>query len=525
MTGLAGPRTVELPHPQRYAVSKNGMVASQHWAASEAGAAMFAAGGNAIDAAVATAFALGVCEPAASGLGGQTMLLVYLADLRKTIAIDGSSRAPNRATPGKLDAAQRRRGHASTTVPSTPAVLDYVLKTYGKLKLAKVLQPAIDLADKGFGVSQLLHDLTKRELVNLRDTSAADCFLSSGEPYAVGERLQQPLLAETLSRLSSKGIRDFYRGQIAKDIAADMRKNGGLLHRDDLAQVPVPIERRPLATRFGSMRLMTMPPPGAGRTLVEMLNILSHVTDGRRLPDTPLGAATMAEVIRRAFLDRRDRPYDPNLWAQVAEPRMLTDEYAKIVSGQVKKRVRVHGETTHLSTADAAGNFVALTQSIERVYGSCVVTPSLGFLFNDYMSAFEYDDFSHPYYLRPNAVPWASVAPTIVFKGRRPWLAIGSPGSERIVPSIVQVILRLATQSPMEAVSAPRLYCDLNGRVSLEASRMRSDIPGYLERLGFTVNPRDPFAFYMGCVQLVLRERDRLIGVADLRRDGAAVGA
>jgi gamma-glutamyltranspeptidase/glutathione hydrolase len=140
------------------------------------------------------------------------------------------------------------------------------------------------------------------------------------------------------------------------------------------------------------------------------------------------------------------------------------------------------------------------------------------------MSAFEEQDMAHPYYLRPNAVPWASVAPTIVFRNRRPWLSIGSPGSERIVSSIAQVFLRLKKQLPFEAVDAPRLHCSLDGTVSLEASRMRSDIPAALERHGFSVKIREPYSFYLGSVQLVMREGDKFIGVADPRRDGSAGG-
>jgi gamma-glutamyltranspeptidase/glutathione hydrolase len=240
--------------------------------------------------------------------------------------------------------------------------------------------------------------------------------------------------------------------------------------------------------------------------------------------ETPRGAVALAEIIRRAFLDRQDRPFDPNYFAQISGKRMLKPEYAALVARQVVKRVRSHGETTHASVMDRDGNVVALTQSIERVYGSCCAAAELGFLYNDYMSAFEYEDISHPYYLRPNAVPWASVAPTIVFRGRKPWLSIGSPGSERITPSILQVLVRLQYLTPLAAVDAPRLYCSLNGKVSLEASRMRDDIPRTLEHHGFEVDRRDAYSFFMGCVQMVLREKDEFIGVADPRRDGSAGG-
>jgi gamma-glutamyltranspeptidase/glutathione hydrolase len=140
------------------------------------------------------------------------------------------------------------------------------------------------------------------------------------------------------------------------------------------------------------------------------------------------------------------------------------------------------------------------------------------------MLAFEYGDIAHPYSMRPNASPWASVAPTIVFRGPRPWLAIGSPGSERIISAIMQVLLRLLTHRPYDAVAAPRLHCSVDGRVSLEASRFRDDIPAALERHGFTVDRRDAYSFYLGCVQLVLRERRGFVGVADPRRDGSAGG-
>ena len=199
-------------------------------------------------------------------------------------------------------------------------------------------------------------------------------------------------------------------------------------------------------------------------------------------------------------------------------------EYARRVARLIRKRIRTQGETTHLSVMDRHGNVVALTQSIERVYGSCAASPKLGFLYNNYMSAFEYEDMSHPYYMRPNASPWASVAPTIVFRGRRPWLAIGSPGSDRITPSILQVLLRLRHQAPLDAVSAPRMHCGIDGVVSLEITRMRDDIPKALRRRGFTIRPRDPYSFYLGCVQLVMHENKTFIGVADPRRDGSAAG-
>ncbi|MFC1888223.1 gamma-glutamyltransferase family protein [Thermodesulfobacteriota bacterium] len=526
-TDFLEPLKVRIPNPQRIAVSKHGMVATAHFRATDAGVEILEGGGNAIDAAVAAAFTLGVCEPQASGLGGQTMMLIHKVDDDVgTIALDGSSRAPSRAVIDDLEEkSSRRLGYTASTVPSTPATLAYALERYGTLSFDKVLAFPIKLAEEGYQITELQHRLQKRELKNFKKGNAGEIFLKNGEkPLPVGSLFKQPILAKTLRRLAEKGVEDFYSGEIAEAIHKDMQEKGGFIQMDDLAQIPYPLEREPLTCRFGNMYVSTMPPPGAGRTLVEMLNILRKFPAADRNPDTPEGALLLAEVIKQAQLDRRDRPFDPNFYPQVQDRRMVSRNYAKIVSEQIRSRIGGGGETTHLSVMDRHGNVVALTQSIERVYGSKIVTPELGFLYNDYMCAFDYEDMSHPYYLRPNAVPWASVAPTIIFRSKRPWLAIGSPGSDRITSTIVQILLRLARQSPFDAVAAPRLHCTFDGKVSLEASYFRDDIPKLLKQRGFTIDVREPMSFYLGCVQMVLFEGDELVGVADPRRDGSAGG-
>ena len=514
--------------PQRVGVSRKGMVSTQHAGATRAGVLMLEEGGNAIDAAVAAALALGVCEPAASGIGGQTMMVVHTAEPRRTFALDGSSRAPNRAVSDVFSdrRSEVRRGYRASTVPSSLATYHYASSTYGKLGWAKLFEPAIELAREGYPVSELQYALTRRERRHLREGTAAPFFLDGDRPYRSGRIFRQPTLGRTLERIATQGVEEFYLGETAESIHRDMEANDGLIRKDDLAQIPNPIERRPLTGRFDGNRVFTMPPPGAGRTLVEMLNVYQNLSGRAADPDTPVGAAYLAETIRRAALDRQDRPYDPNFYSQVSSREVLQTEYAKKVARQIGRRIQRQGETTHLSVMDGAGNVVALTQSIEGVYGSCSASPGLGFLYNNYMNAFEYEDPSHPYYMRPNAVPWASVAPSVIFHGRRPWLAIGSPGSERIAPSVLQVLLRLRNASPFAAVEAPRIHCSLNGKVSLEASRIRDDIPARLRRHGFEIDRREAFSFYMGCVQLVMRDprSGELVGVADPRRDGTAAG-
>lgn len=523
---LEEPREPGAFYPQRIAHSKTGVVVSAHYRASNAGAAILARGGNAFDAAVATAFALAVCEPAASGLGGQTMAVAYSSRERKKIAFDGSSRVPHRVEPGELPREQRLLGYKAATVPSTPATLAYILERYGTMPLAAVLEPAIELAQDGYRVTQLQRFLTRREIKSLRAGTAAKFFLRKGlYAHRVGELVRQPVLATTLERIAAAGVQDFYQGEIAACIHEDMVRNDGYIRDDDLAQIPYPIERRPLTGRFGDTRVFTMPPPGSGHSLIEIFNLIDAMPERLKDIDTPRGGVMLAEVIRRAQTDRLDQPRDPDLHPQaIDEEQMIDPEYAKKIARRIARTIRTRGETTHLSVMDRDGNAIALTQSIERVYGSCAATAELGFLYNNYMSAFEYKDITHPYFLRPGASPWASVAPSLLFRGRTPWAVIGSPGSERIVSAIAQVLLRLrAGESPFDAVDAPRLHTSARGRVSLEASRMHDALPALLEKRGLTVDARDPYSFYLGCIALVLRgRRGEITGVADPRRDGSA---
>lgn len=512
---------------QRVSVSKYGMVSTAHFKATEAGAEILGQGGNAFDAAVASAFALGVCEPNASGLGGQTMMLLYTAEDEKIFALDGSSRIPNRAVREHFsDKSMTLKGFTASTVPSTPAVLDYVLNKYGTMELSQILSASIRIAEDGYEITPLQNSLQKRELKSLLEGNGASIFLQDGEkPYKTGTTFIQPVLANTLKQLSEKGVEDFYKGDIAEIIHSDMQAHNGFIHKDDLSQIPSPIERDVISSRYGKYKVFTMPPPGAGRTLVEMLHILRRFRPRDVNPDTKYGALLLAETMKRAQLDRRDRPYDPNFYPQVEDEKMLSPHYTRVVSKQIEEYLSGSGETTHLSVMDRHGNIVALTQSIERVFGAKVVSPTLGFFYNNYLSAVEFNDITNPYYLRPNGVPWASVAPTIAFKDKKPWLAIGSPGSQRIASSILQVILRLSRkQSPFDAVSAPRIHCSHNGKVSLEAEWLRDDIPEALLERGYKVDIREPLSFYMGCIQMVLFENGEFIGVADPRRDGTASG-
>jgi gamma-glutamyltranspeptidase/glutathione hydrolase len=525
----------------KYAVWQKGVVATAFPNATEAGLTILRKGGNAVDAACAAAFALGVCEPQASGLGGQTMMLIYNGE--KVIAIDGSSRAPSLAYVNAIYKEDRGVGYRATTVPSTPATLYYVQQRYGKLPWKQILQPAIHIAREGYRITYLQNSLQKRELKNFKKVeseSGSRYFLKENKPIPEGELFCQSDLAKLLETLAEKGVEEFYIGKIAKQIDTDMRENGGLLRYDDLALIPWPIERRPLRRRFRKYRIYTMPPPGAGRTLLFSLLMIDAIPSRLFAKDEFRRIHLLASVFRKALLERADRPFDPNFYPQVSEKDMLNRIFAHQCIREIVKKVdktilpslatedERSGETTHLSVMDGNGMAVSLTQSIERVYGSKAAAAGLGFLYNNYLIDFDYDIPEHPFYLRPNAVPWATVAPTLIFNKEDIWMALGSPGSERIFSTLAQFLLYIIDEKMdlNEAMRAPRVHCSLGGRVSLEAERFSPDLIKFLKEKGYRIDRREPYSFYLGAVHAVMRRENGsgFEGVAEIRRDGTASG-
>ncbi|MGF7184133.1 gamma-glutamyltranspeptidase/glutathione hydrolase [Desulfitispora alkaliphila] len=516
-----------------------GMVSTASKTATEAGVRMLELGGNAVDAAVAAAFCLGVSEPQASGIGGQSMALLHFREGNRSVAIDGSSRAPFGIDPNSIPEKAIKWGVNSTTVPSTPAVLGYLLDTYGTLSLSQVLAPSIEAAEEGFKVTALQHRLIMREKEKLiQDQAVAKLLFPDGKPLRAGQILKQPQLAKTLKGLAERGWEDFYQGEISEEIVKDMENRGGIIGRVDLNQIPIPVERDVLKGSYRSLKIETFPPPGAGESLIQILNILENFSKEELDLSKPLGVLITALAFKIALRDRERMPIDPALYLQSAD-KVLTDKsYAKEISGRLKNIIdkkgcmwfvppETSGETTHLSVVDSHGNMVGITQSIELVFGSKTIAKDLGFFYNNYMAAFNYRDITHPYYLLPGARPWSSVAPTIVYKDNRPELLLGSPGSERIATSLAQVLTRMydGGQSLEEAINAPRLHASAGGKVSIERDRFSPQVIDALERAGFKLANRGSYSFYLGCIQAVmLSEEGKSVGISDRRRDGSASG-
>ena len=526
---------------QKCSTAKRGMVSSAFPNATKVGVEILKKGGNAVDAACAVAIALGVCEPQASGIGGQSMAILYIDG--KTITVDGSSRSPSLAHSSIFQRKQTRFvGYKATTVPSTLAVIGHIHERYGKLEWAKIIQPSIRIAKHGYKITKLQHDLQQRELENffkVPSRSGAKYFLKDCQvPYKVGDRFIQEDLADTLQNILSHGYRSFYHGQIAKKIHNDMKKNHGLVREEDLAFIPEPIERKPISRYYRKINVVTMPPPAAGRTLLLTLMILNHLPSKFLRSSSPISYHFVAETFRKAFFHRIQRPFNPHTYHQTIDTVHLSRSFAKQMADSIHNTMdatlpmadpEFGGEdTTHLSVMDDEGNAVGITQSIEMAFGSKAAADGLGFLYNDYISAFEFTNPNHPFFIRPNATPWTSVSPALIFYNKKLWMVLGSPGSQRIFSTVSQFISRIVDgQLPMnEAIQRPRFHCSIGAKVSYEDGGFDDKTLDYLARMGYSISKKDRWSFYHGAIHAVLKRHssDGFQGVAEIRRDGIAKG-
>ena len=531
------------------ATSQLGMVVTGSPEASWAGAQILAAGGNAIDAAVAAALALGAAEIGASGLGGQTYMLIRLADGR-AIAIDGSAIVPLRADRDEireLHNAHRPFGHKFTAVPGTLATLSYALTRYGSKSLAEVSAPAIEIAEFGapMSISQIgfldeyLYKIVASEYFRL-------LLLKEGTSlWEPGHFFCNPDLACTLKRVAEHGAAIFYTGAIADEIEADMVANGGYMRKDDLARIH-PVEREPLRGSYRGYELIAFPFPGGGGMVIEMLHILENYPPDLLRGDTLARRTVMVEAGRIAQADHMSVRQPLTILSQsLLDKRRTAARAAMIRFDRALREDEINPnhvpsamerDTTHVSVADRYGNVVALTQSLGRMVGGCVAAPGLGFPFNTFVDGFDLDRPQSPTYFLPLRAPRSAMAPTIVLKDGRPVLVLGSAGSDRIPTSIVDVIVKVVDcgMNLKTAVEAPRVlwgggtehdvYAELANPVTADQVAALQNL-GYADvyRQKFPARPADLASF--GGVNSIAIDRDGTIhGVGDPRRQGTPDG-
>ena len=575
--GQAASEFRDRPHdaqgwPLQAVRASHGMVATDEQLGSEAGVEILKRGGNAVDAAVAVAFALAVVEPAAGNIGGGGFMLIRLAN-GKTSFLDYREVAPGKATrdmyigkDGKLDEEASVIGYKSVAVPGTVAGLTLALKTYGSMKLADVIAPAIRLAENGFPINKkLAHEFEEERSGLQRFGISRRIFLNDGKMFQPGDTLRQPELAATLKRIAKNGAADFYRGETAHALVEDMAHLGGLITLDDLSKYQ-PKVREVLRAKYESnghsWEVLTSPPPSSGGVaVIEALNMLQSVSlKGWNDLDS---VHMVAEVMRRVFADRAAYLADPD-YSNVPVAGLTDPCYAKEIfatvdtqhasSSKVIKAGNPHtcgvaasnsnspetlvslGEgphTTHFSVVDATGNAVASTYTLNDSYGSHA-TSSAGFLLND-----EMDDFttqpgvpnalfglvqSDANAIAPGHRPLSSMTPTMLLRDGKLSFVTGSPGGPTIISATLLSILnwmRLGME-PQAAINAPRFHHQwLPDRILMERS-----FPDSLES---ALNARGHVTRrvgHMGIVNAIAIDPssgDRL-GAADPRHDGAAVG-
>jgi gamma-glutamyltranspeptidase/glutathione hydrolase len=464
-----------------------GMVVSASAIASEVGASVLASGGNAVDAAIATGFALAVTYPTAGNIGGGGFMVIRFPDGRAT-TLDFRERAPAAATPemfldstGNYSARIHHRSHLAVGVPGTVAGFAMAHETYGSQDWSALVAPAVALADSGFAVPEGLAGSLER-VRNYLGTFPASvaAYYKDGEPYAAGERLRQPDLARTLTRIRDEGRDGFYAGETARLIAAEMVRGGGIITEADLAAYE-PKEREPVRGTYRGYEIISMPPPSSGGiALVEMLNILEGFDLTEAGHNSARSVHLTAEAMRRAFVDRARHVADPD-FVEVPVEHLTGKEYATTLRGNITPdRASVSApaqveegaeslETTHYSVVDSSGMAVSVTYTLEAGYGLGAVVEGAGFLLNNEMGDFNGKPGltdstglvgTAPNTARPGKRMLSSMTPTIIARDGELVAVTGSPGGRTIINTVLQVVLNVIDHGMgiEDAVRAPRFH-------------------------------------------------------------------
>ncbi|MBE9217630.1 gamma-glutamyltransferase [Dolichospermum flos-aquae LEGE 04289] len=554
LTSQAVSATITLPLR-----SKRGMVVSASSLASEAGLLMLKKGGNAVDAAVATTFAISVVEPFSAGIGGGGFLLFHSQKTGEIKALDFRERAPIKATKNMyLDAKGKVRPGASITgylavaTPGTVAGMYEVHRRYGKLPWREVMKPGIALAKNGFIISDRVawrssaaYEIRKQAI--LKNPAAKKIFTRNGEYYQPGEKLIQTDLAKTLEAIS-ENPQSFYTGKIAETIASDMKKNGGLITIEDLKQYQA-IWRNPVCGNFRKSKICSMPPPSSGGVnLLQMLNMIGD-TDlkswGWHHPDA---IHLIIEIMKIAYSDRAEYLGDPD-FVKVPISQLISPAYAQkrrqeinmkmarpsteIKPGLKTSKFHESTETSHLNVVDADRNAVSLTFTINLGFGAGIVTPGTGIVLNN-----EMDDFAvapgvpnafglvgkEANSIAPKKTPLSSMTPTIITENNRLRMAVGAPGGSTIITQVLQIILNVL-ESKMDvgtAISVPRIHHQwLPDELRVEAWGLDALTAEDLRRRGHKIRETRPWG---NANAITVTEDDTLEAAADPRGDGSPKG-
>jgi gamma-glutamyltranspeptidase/glutathione hydrolase len=532
--------------------TERAIVSSNSELATTVGVEILRRGGNAVDAAVAVAFALAVTYPEAGNIGGGGFMVARFAD-GSTAALDFREVAPLAATRSmyadSVSRAERRSlvGHLAVGVPGSVAGLAAALDSLGTMPLRDVLAPAIRLASDGFVVDTALARSIAADSALIARFAGKSVFLPDGVPLREGQRLQQPELAQTLRRIAERGPRGFYEGETADLIVAEMRRGGGLITHEDLSRYQA-VWRRPLVGTYRGHTVIGMPPSSSGGvTLIETLNILET-----REPVPPFGSVgwthLLAEALRRAFVDRNTRLGDP-AFVQVPVDTLTSKAYARTLARTIEPARatpspsspvagREGTQTTHFSVVDEHGNAVGITTTINELYGSGVFVAGAGFFLNDEMDDFtarpgEPNTFGliqgEANAIAPGKRMLSAMTPTIVLdKQGELLMVVGSRGGPRIITSVAQAILNVLDHGMTlaDAVAAPRIHHQAwPDSLRYEPNGLAPAVVDSLRAMGHAVGEA-PWGRegYSGRIHAVMRVRGGYVGVVDPRTSGGAAG-
>lgn len=531
--------------------AKHGMVSSQEALASKIGVDILKQGGNAVDAAVAVAYALAVTLPRAGNVGGGGFMLVHLAEQHKTIAIDYRETAPAKAHKdifldeqgNAVDKLSREHGLA-VGVPGTVMGMELALTKYGTMSMEQVIKPAIKLAKDGILVtSDLSNSLAGLKSRITQWPSSAEVFYhADGSNYQVNELFKQPELAQSLSLIAEKGSKGFYQGETAEKIVSAVQNAGGVMSLTDLANYKV-IERQPVRGQYRGYEVVSMPPPSSGGIhIIEMLNVLEQFPIDKLGHNTADTLHLMAETMKYAYADRSKFLGDPD-FVDVPVKQLISKEYAKSIASKIsinkttpsseilpgKLAPYESDQTTHFSVIDKWGNAVANTYTLNFSYGSGLVAKGTGILLNN-----EMDDFSvkpgtpNGYGLiggeansvQGNKRPLSSMSPTIVMKDGKPFIVTGSPGGSRIINITLQIIMNVIDHNLniAEATAAARIHHQWLPDFIWVEHTLNKDTISLLEAKGHKVKIQES----IGSTQSIMMTEQGLFGASDPRRAGSA---
>ena len=541
------------PVPQATVRTPHGMVVSAKAPASQVGIDILKAGGNAIDAAIATGFALAVTHPTAGNIGGGGFFVIRFPDGTVT-SFDFREKAPLAAHSrmfldenGEYSSQIHHSSHLAVGVPGTVAGFAAAHAKYGSLEWSQLVEPAVVLARDGFA---LMPGLARSMAGAMRRfepyPASVAAFSKNGQPYETGEIWRQPDLARTLDRVMREGRDGFYKGETARLIAEEMERGGGLITEEDLARYEVK-ERTPIRGTYRGYDIISMPPPSSGGTvLVEMLNILEAYDLAAMGHNSAAYIHHLAEAMRRGFRDRARFIADPD-FAEVPVERLTSKEYAAELRSSINETAATpsspedielpfeSAETTHYSVVDSDGMAVSVTYTLEFGYGSGIVVPGAGFLLNNEMGDFNAGPGltsdrgligTEANLARPEQRMLSSMTPSILEKDGQLVAIVGSPGGRTIINSVLQVILNIVDfeMGIGDAVASPRLHHQwLPDQIRIETRGTTVDTERILAQMGHTVQMRGRQGV-THCIMIDPETGER-IGAADPRdSDGAAIG-